>query len=58
MPTGASRIGATTIYMTQLQSGNHVFLVTVVGEIPPAAARKVAESVRVDEAFTLSASEP
>jgi len=58
MPTGASRIGATTIYMTQLQSGNHVFLVTVVGEIPPAAARKVAESVRVDEAFALSASEP
>lgn len=57
MPTGASRIGATTIYMRQLQSRNKAFLVTVVGELPPASARQVAESVRIDEAFALGASE-
>ncbi|WP_100640008.1 MucB/RseB C-terminal domain-containing protein [Marinobacter salexigens] len=53
MPTGASRIGATTIYMRQLESGNNAFLVTVVGELPPASARQVAESVRIDETFVL-----
>ncbi|MFT7339038.1 MAG: sigma-E factor negative regulatory protein RseB [Marinobacter maritimus] len=58
MPTGATRIGATTIYMHQLQSGNQAVLVTVVGEIPPAAARQVAESVQVNEAFISGASEP
>jgi sigma-E factor negative regulatory protein RseB len=57
MPTGASRIGATTIYMRQLQSGNRAFLVTVVGELPPASARQVAESVQIDEAFALGAGE-
>lgn len=57
MPTGASRIGATTIYMRQLQNDDKAFLVTVVGELPPTSARQVAESVRIDEAFTLSASE-
>lgn len=51
MPEGASRIGATTIYMSQLQSGEKTFMVTVVGELPPASARQVAESVRIDEAF-------
>lgn len=55
MPTGASRIGATTIYMRQLHKGNHAFLVTVIGEIPPVTARKVAESVRVDEALATDA---
>src|SRR5690554_60048 len=58
MPTGASRIGATTIYMRQLESGDRVFLVTVVGELPPASARQVAESVRIDEAFVLGARKP
>jgi len=57
MPTGASRIGATTIYMRQLQSGNRAFLVTVVGELPPTSARQVAESVRIDKAFALGAGE-
>lgn len=57
MPTGASRIGATTIYMRQLQRENKVFLVTVVGELPPISARKVAESVRIDEAFALGRGE-
>lgn len=57
MPTGASRIGATTIYMRQLQSGDRAFLVTVVGELPPTSARQVAESVRIDEAFALGARE-
>lgn len=53
MPTGASRIGATTIYMHQLKRENKAFLVTVVGELPPASARQVAESVQIDEAFAL-----
>lgn len=57
MPTGASRIGATTIYMRQLQRGGSVFRVTVVGELPPMSARKVAESVRIDEAFGLGGAE-
>ncbi|MDO6441091.1 MucB/RseB C-terminal domain-containing protein [Marinobacter sp. 2_MG-2023] len=57
MPTGASRVGATTIYMRQLQSGKQMFLVTVVGEIPPAAARQVAESVQIEKTFALSAGE-
>lgn len=55
MPTGASRIGATTIYMRQLQQGDNRFLVTVVGEVPPPTARKVADSVRIDETFALGA---
>ncbi|MFC7295151.1 MucB/RseB C-terminal domain-containing protein [Marinobacter aromaticivorans] len=55
MPTGASRIGATTIYMSQLKSADKTFMVTVVGELPPASARRVAESVRIDEAFALGA---
>ncbi|MBK1872825.1 MULTISPECIES: MucB/RseB C-terminal domain-containing protein [unclassified Marinobacter] len=58
MPTGASRIGATTVYMRQLESGNKMFLVTVVGELPPASARQVAESVRIDETFVLGVAKP
>lgn len=57
MPTGASRIGATTVYMRQLESEDKVFLVTVVGELPPASARRVAESVQVGEAFMVGAGE-
>lgn len=57
MPTGASLIGATTVYMHQMQEGNSVFLVTVVGELPPQTARRVAESVRVEDALALGAGE-
>ncbi|MFO7528517.1 MAG: MucB/RseB C-terminal domain-containing protein [Marinobacter sp.] len=53
MPKGASRIGATTIYMHELESGGREFLVTVVGEVPPETARKVAESVRVQDTLAL-----
>ncbi|MGF2736361.1 MucB/RseB C-terminal domain-containing protein [Marinobacter sp. DUT-1] len=53
MPRGASRIGATTIYMHALESGGREFLVTVVGEVPPATARRVAESVRVQDSLAL-----
>lgn len=53
MPVGASRIGATTVYMRELDAGNGRFLVTVVGEVPPKTARKVAESVHVDDALAL-----
>lgn len=53
MPVGASRIGATTIYMRELLAGDRRFLVTVVGEVPPKTARQVAESVRVDDALAL-----
>lgn len=49
MPTGASRIGATTVYMKQLEVDDVGFFVTVVGEIPPRTARKVADSVKVDD---------
>ena len=49
MPTGASRIGATTVYMKQLSVDDIAFFVTVVGEVPPTTARKVAESVTIDD---------
>lgn len=48
LPTGASRIGATTVYMKQMEVDGIEFFVTVVGEIPPRTARKVADSVKVD----------
>lgn len=53
LPVGASRIGATTIYMRELDVGQDRFLVTVVGEVPPKTARQVAESVRIDDALAL-----
>ncbi|OEY68017.1 transcriptional regulator [Marinobacter sp. X15-166B] len=49
MPTGASRIGATTAYMRSLQTAGTGFLVTVVGEIPPETAMQVAESVAIED---------
>ncbi|MGM0769238.1 MAG: MucB/RseB C-terminal domain-containing protein [Pseudomonadota bacterium] len=49
MPTGASRIGATTVYVNELQVAGQPFMVTVVGEVPPATAKKVAESVEIDD---------
>lgn len=57
MPTGASRIGATTAYMRQVTVGDNRFLVTVVGEIPPLTARRVAESVVIDETLALELKE-
>lgn len=48
MPTGASRIGATTVYMRRVAVADRDFLVTVVGEVPPATAMKVAKSVIID----------
>lgn len=54
MPTGASLIGATTVYMHEVEAGGSAFLVTVVGELPPLTARQVAESVRIDNALALS----
>lgn len=45
MPVGASRIGATTAYLHKISVEGLVYLVTVVGEIPPETAMRVAESV-------------
>ena len=52
MPQGASRIGATTVYMhyaLPAASSGERYLVTVVGEIPPRTAMRVAQSVTVDD---------
>jgi sigma-E factor negative regulatory protein RseB len=56
MPTGASRVGATTIYMRELMVADRPFLVAVVGEIPPRTARKVADAVEIDDALALELS--
>lgn len=53
MPTGASRIGATTIYMREVAVAEKPFLIAVVGEIPPATARKLADAVRIDDDLAL-----
>lgn len=55
MPSGASRIGATTVYMQRLEKNAEVFLVTVVGEIPLQSALKVAESVAIEDSAVLGA---
>jgi sigma-E factor negative regulatory protein RseB len=57
MPTGASKIGATTVYMHQVKEGDNAFLITVVGELPPQTARQVAESVRIEDSLALGAGE-
>lgn len=57
MPQGASRIGATTLYMHYTEAGEadrERFLVTVVGEIPPHTAMQVAQSVTVDDRNALA----
>lgn len=57
MPQGASRIGATTLYMHYTEAGEasrERFLVTVVGEIPPKTAMQVAQSVVVDDRNALA----
>ncbi|PVY78977.1 MucB/RseB-like sigma(E) regulatory protein [Tamilnaduibacter salinus] len=50
MPLGASRVGATTIFMRRLEHDGERHLITVVGEIPPETAMKVARSVTFGEA--------
>ncbi|HTN34000.1 MAG TPA: MucB/RseB C-terminal domain-containing protein [Marinobacter sp.] len=58
MPVGVSRIGATTIYMRQLEADGVRFLITVVGEVPPETARLVAESVHVNKMPESAAGSP
>lgn len=53
MPTGASKIGATTVYMHSAGEPGNAFLITVVGELPPQTARQVAESVRIEDSVAL-----
>ncbi|GGC81061.1 MucB/RseB C-terminal domain-containing protein [Marinobacter halophilus] len=56
MPTGASRVGATTIYLREMSVAERPFLVAVVGEIPPRTARKVADAVEIDDVLALELS--
>ncbi|MDX1754474.1 MAG: MucB/RseB C-terminal domain-containing protein [Marinobacter sp.] len=58
MPTGVSRIGATTAYMRKLKAGDRTFLVTVVGEIPPETAMRVANSVDIEDAMAFRTKTP
>ncbi|MFV8571664.1 MucB/RseB C-terminal domain-containing protein [Marinobacter sp. SBS5] len=51
MPTGASRVGASTVYIHEVLVAERPFLIVVVGEIPPEAARKVAHAVSIDDAL-------
>jgi sigma-E factor negative regulatory protein RseB len=46
MPEGATQVGATTAYSTDLSIKDHDYHVTVVGEVPVMTAMKVAKSVR------------
>lgn len=55
MPSGTSRIGATTVYMRRLKNNAKDFLVTVVGEIPLETALKVAESLEIHDSSELGA---
>jgi len=45
MPQGASQVGATVAYAIQREVAPHQYSVTVIGEIPPMTAMKVADSV-------------
>jgi len=45
MPSGASRIGATTAYIRKVPRHGKTYLVTVVGEIPPQTAMQVANGI-------------
>jgi len=46
LPMGASMIGASVVYLHELSYSDKVYTVTVVGEVPPMTAMKVAEGVR------------
>ncbi len=58
MPSGASRIGATTVYMQRLKKNTEDFLVTVVGEVPLETALRVAESVSIEDSADLGSGQP
>lgn len=47
MPSGASRIGATTAFIRKATFKGRHYLVTVVGEIPPKTAMEVAEGIHL-----------
>ena len=47
MPAGASRIGATTAFIRKVPRNGKTYLVTVVGEIPPKTAMRVANGIRL-----------
>lgn len=47
MPSGASRIGATTAFIRKVHFKNSHYLVTVVGEIPPKTAMRVANGIHL-----------
>jgi len=46
MPEGSSMVGGTVAFSTKLANGEHAYNVTVVGEIPPMTAMKVAKSIQ------------
>lgn len=48
MPEGVSVIGATVAYARRLQWKDHDYMVTIVGEVPIAAAMRIAEQVVPD----------
>ena len=56
MPSGKSRIGATTVFMRTLKTEDDNYRITVVGEIPLQTALRVAESVSIDESALARAS--
>ncbi len=45
MPEGGTMMGATTAYSRKVAHANHPYDVTIVGEIPPLSAMKIASSV-------------
>lgn len=46
LPMGASLVGASVVYLADLSYNDKDYIVTVVGEVPPMTAMKVAEGVR------------
>lgn len=47
MPSGVSRIGATTAYLRKMHRNDTTYLITVVGEVPPLTARRVANGIEL-----------
>jgi sigma-E factor negative regulatory protein RseB len=58
MPSGSSKIGATTVYMQKLERKSQDFLVTVVGEVPLETALRVAQSVTIEDSGVLGSTQP
>ncbi|KZX76330.1 hypothetical protein A3715_13415 [Oleiphilus sp. HI0009] len=46
LPNGATKVGATTMYIKPLEFNDSEYTVTVVGEIPPMTAMNIAEGVQ------------